>query len=521
MKLPTAAEMRQLDRTAIEDFGIPGIVLMENAGLGTVRMMIQRLGPCANTFALIFIGPGNNGGDGFVIGRHLYQRGCQPIFFLLINPDSLTGDAAVNFSIIKNLKLPFHIIDSQMRVETIPILVKQIESRGLPCYAVIDAIFGIGLTRDICGHFADTVDLINRSEFARNVPVVAVDVPSGLDADRGRVMGTCIAADYTATYGFPKPCHFIQSSSDMIGSLTVIDIGIPPEAVLKAGISTELITRATFNQWTKPLIRDKGAAILAARGALRAGCGLVSLCVPHSLNPIFEASLVEAMTVPLRDSPNYIGIADRELILESINGKKAVVLGPGLGTNPQTAELVLYLYHTVKQALVIDADALNILAEYSSQISEPAGPRIFTPHPGELSRLINTSVQDIQDNRLTAARNACSAFKRNSEQIIMILKGAGTIVATDAGTALVNTTGNPGMATGGMGDVLSGIIGALICQGLSPLCSAATAIYLHGAAADDLYERTGFGYTAGEVADILPLTLKRNFTEGKSYEESF
>lgn len=541
MKLPTAAEMRALDRSAIEDFGIPGIVLMENAGVGTVRMMVQRLGPCANTFALIFIGPGNNGGDGFVIGRHLYQRGCQPIFFLLVRPDALKGDAAVNFNIVNNLKLPFHIIDSQMRVETIPILVKQIESRGLPCYAVIDAIFGTGLERDICGHFADTVTLINRSEFARNVPIVAVDVPSGLDSDRGRVMGTCIAADYTATYGFPKPGHFIQSSSDMIGALTVIDIGIPPEAVLNAGISTELITRATFNQWSKPLIRDKaahkgshghllilagspgktGAALLAARGALRAGCGLVSLCVPHSLNPIFEAALVEAMTIPLDDSPNYIGIADRELILESVSGKKAVVLGPGLGTNPQTAELILYLYHTVKQPLVLDADALNILAEHSSQVSAPAGPRIFTPHPGELSRLINTSVQEIQDNRLTAARNACSAFKRNGEPIIMVLKGAGTIVATDAGTALVNTTGNPGMATGGMGDVLSGILGALICQGLSPLCSAAAAVYLHGAAGDDLYERTGFGYTASEVADILPLTLKKNFTEGKSYEESF
>ena len=225
---------------------------------------------------------------------------------------------------------------------------------------MIDALFGTGLTRDISGHFADTIDLINRPEFARDVPVVAVDIPSGLDSDSGRILGKCIAADFTATFGCPKPGHYIQSSSDMIGKLTVIDIGIPPEAVLKTGISTELITRKTFSQWSKPLIRDKashkgthghlliiagspgktGAALLAGRGALRAGCGLVSLCVPHSLNTIFETSLIEAMTIPLRDGSTYIGISDLDLIIQHISGKNAVVLGPGLGTNPQTAELV-------------------------------------------------------------------------------------------------------------------------------------------------------------------------------------
>lgn len=541
MKLPTAFEMRALDASAIEDFGIPGIVLMENAGVGTVNMMVQELGPCENTFALIFIGPGNNGGDGLVIGRHLYQRGCQPIFFLLVKPDLFTGDAAVNFNIVKNLKLPFHVIDSQVRVETIPVLFKQIESRGLPCYALVDALFGTGLTREISGHFADTIDLINRPEFAHNVPVIAVDMPSGLDSDSGRILGKCIEADYTATFGCPKPGHFIHASSDMTGKLRIIDIGIPPEAIFKAEIATELITPGTCGQWSKSLVRDKashkgthghllllagspgktGAALLAARGALRTGCGLVSLCVPHMLNAVFEASLVEAMTIPLRNSPAFIGIADRDHILQSISDKKAVVIGPGLGTNPQTAELVLFLYRTVKQPLILDADALNILALHISQIGAPAGPRIFTPHPGELSRLINTSVQEIQDHRLEAARKACSVFKRNPQQIIMVLKGAGTIIATDNGTALINTTGNPGMATGGMGDVLSGVIGALICQGMSSLQAAAAAVFLHGAAGDELYEKIGVGYTASELADVLPLTLKKYFRQRKFYEERF
>ncbi len=532
--------MQALDRAAIEDFGIPGIVLMENAGLGTVHIMIQELGPCANTFALIFIGPGNNGGDGFVIGRHLYQRGCQPVFFLLVKPDILTGDAATNFNIINKLRLPYHVIDSQVRVETIPVLYKQIENRGLPCYALVDALFGTGLTREISGHFADTIDLINRQEFARNVPVVAVDIPSGLDSDSGTIWGKCLNADFTVTFGCPKPGHFIHGRSDIIGNLQVIDIGIPPEAIVKAEIATELITQATCSQWLKTLVRAKashkgdhghllilagstgktGAALLAGRGALRAGCGLVSLCVPHMLNVIFETNLIEAMTVPLGNSPTYIGIADRELILQSIIGKKAIVLGPGLGTNPQTAELVMFLYHTVQQPLIIDADALNILAQHATKLNPPAGPRIFTPHPGELSRLIGVPIQEIQNNRLAATRQGCAVFKHNDEQIIVVLKGAGTIVASDSGKALINTSGNPGMATGGMGDVLSGIIGALICQGLPPLYAAASAVYLHGAAGDALYGETGVGYTASEVADILPLTVKKHFSQGNIHEES-
>ncbi|MBB5346437.1 NAD(P)H-hydrate dehydratase [Desulfoprunum benzoelyticum] len=541
MKLPTAVEMRALDRSAIEDFGIPGIVLMENAGLGTVHEMIRDLGPCENSFALIFIGPGNNGGDGFVIGRHLHQRGCQPIFFIMVNPDALTGDAAVNFQIVEKLKLPFHIIDSTVRVSTIPVLLKQIESRGLPCFAVVDALFGTGLGRDIDGRFADVIDLINQPGFARSVPVVSVDIPSGLDSDSGRILGKCIRADYTITFGCPKPGHFIHGSSDMSGALRIVDIGIPPEAVKKADIATELITESTCRQWSQPLRRDKashkgshghllilagspgktGAALLAARGALRSGCGLVSLCVPHLLNAIFETALLEAMTIPLRNSPSFIGIADRDHILEAAINKKAIVLGPGLGTNPATAELVLFLYQQLRQPLIIDADALNILASHPHQVGEPAGPRIFTPHPGELGRLANVTVREIQDNRLAATRKACTLFKRNDHQIIVVLKGAGTIVAVDNGMAMINTTGNPGMATGGMGDVLSGIIGALICQGIEPLQAAAMAVYLHGAAGDELLQQQGVGYSASELADTLPSTIHTHIRQRKSNEECF
>jgi NAD(P)H-hydrate epimerase len=528
MKLPKAHEMQALDRCAIEHFGIPGIVLMENAGLGTVLMMEQKLGSCKGKFAIIFIGPGNNGGDGLVIGRHLHQRGCQPVFFFLVKPDSLKGDAAINLHIIKQLKLPFHVIDNSTRVETIPVLYKQLESRGKPCYCIIDAIFGTGLSRGLEGHFAGAINLINRPDFAHNVPVVSVDIPSGMDSDSGRIHGTSIVANLTATYGCAKPGQIMHGGSELTGTLQIIDIGIPPEAFVKSPIPTELVTEDIAGTWLKKLTRDKsshkgshghlfviagsagktGAAILAARGALRSGCGLITLAAPYDLNAIFEISLAEAMTLPLPTSSSIINVSDLSFIIKHLNDKNAIVIGPGLGQDKRTAELVVHLYNNVSRPMVVDADALNILALHRDKIKQPAGPRILTPHPGELARLIDTTPQNIQDNRLQAAREAHASFN-NSKQVIIVLKGDGTVIVSDNGEAMINTSGNPGMATGGMGDVLSGVIGSLISQGLNCLEAAAAGVFLHGTAADELHLQAGYGYTATEVADRIPFTLKR------------
>ncbi len=533
MKLPTALEMQNLDHSASEIFGIPSIVLMENAGLGTVRMIEKELGPCKNTFALIFVGPGNNGGDGLVIGRHLYQRGCQPVFFFLVSPDKLKGDPAVNLQIIKKLKLPFHVVDNTARVETIPVLYKHFESRGLPCYAIIDAIFGIGLCREVSDHFADTINLINTSGFGHKSPVVSVDTPSGMESDTGKILGTCVRADYTATYCCAKPGHFIHGSSSWTGKLEIIDIGIPPEAIQRANIATELATADTFTTLSQPLRRKQashkgshghllilagstgktGAAILAAQGALRSGAGLVSLCVPHNLNNIFETRLIEAMTVSLPNSSGFLSINDWDLISETLQTKETIVIGPGIGQDPVTAELVLRIYLSVKCPLILDADALNILAANRDKLHAPAGPRILTPHPGELGRLLNKSAEDIQANRLDAAKLGCELCKNDLHEIVLILKGAGTIIAGSDGSTIINTTGNPGMAAGGMGDVLSGVLGALVCQGLSPLNAAVAGVYLHGAAADRLYDKFGSGFLASEVADMIPAVVRDHLME--------
>jgi NAD(P)H-hydrate epimerase len=413
-------------------------------------------------------------------------------------------------------------------VETIPVLLKQFESRGLPCYAVIDAIFGIGLCREITGHFADTINLINSANFGQTSPVIAVDTPSGMDSDTGKILGTCVRADYTATYCCAKPGHFIHGSSSWTGKVEIIDIGIPPEAIQLSGITTELATAETCAALIRPLQRKKashkgshghllilagspgktGAAVLTAKGALRSGAGLVSLCIPHDLNAICETMLIEAMTIPLTNSSQFLSIGDWQSLLEHINTKQAVVIGPGIGLHPDTAELVLQIYRTVTCPVIVDADALTLLATYRDRLNAPAGPRIFTPHPGELGRLLDKSAADIQANRLDAAILGCNLFRNEAHDTVMVLKGAGTIIANTDGSTTINTTGNPGMATGGMGDVLGGVVGALVCQGLSPLNAAVAGVYLHGAAADRLYEKYGAGFLASEVADMIPSVVK-------------
>jgi len=528
MKLPKSSEMNALDISATEDYGIPSIVLMENAGLGTVRLMEEEIGPCSDTFAAILIGPGNNGGDGLVIGRHLHQRGCNPVFFFLVDPDSLKGDAATNLQIVEKLRLPYHIVNNSNRIKTIHILFKQIESRGKPCYAIIDAIFGTGLKRDITGHFGEMIDIINRPGFANNVPVISVDIPSGMNPDRGSIYNKGIVADLTATYACPKPGQVLHGGSDLTGQLHIIDIGIPPEAITRANIQTDLLTEKSIKLWLRKLARGKnahkgdhghllilagskgktGAAILSTEGALRSGCGLVTLGVPSNLNEIYESCLTEAMTLTLPHSENIITNLDVELIANNLKDKDCLVIGPGMGTHPKTTELVLELYHRVPQPIVIDADGLNILANNKDKLSRPAGPRIFTPHPGELSRLIGKTSQEIQDNRLDSAKEACSLFQAGDQKIIIVLKGAGTIIADNEGQIMINTTGNPGMSTGGMGDVLSGIIASLVCQGSDCLEASGAGVFIHGKTGDMLYEQMGIGFKATELADAIPVIMK-------------
>ncbi|MDW7771849.1 MAG: NAD(P)H-hydrate dehydratase [Desulfobulbaceae bacterium] len=522
MKLARASEMQELDRNVIEKHFIPGMVLMENAGRGTFVFMTDVLGSPAGKSALLFIGPGNNGGDGLVIARCIRQAGGFPFLIFLVNPENLKGDAAHNFRIVNQLDFPSLIVEQEKDLE---IACREIEKNiaaGLP-WAIVDAVFGTGLQRPVAGMFLSAIHLINRLRREQTIPVVAVDIPSGLNSDTGQPLGASVRADLTATYGLAKPGHFMHGGNG-IGRLRVIDIGIPDKAAAAASINGESLDHTildTLNRRKKAAHKGNfghlfilagsegktGAAILCALGALRSGAGLVSLGVPGKLNPIFESALIEAMTIPLPQSEKFFTAADADFIMEQVQGKSALIMGPGMGTEKETAELVVRLYRTAEIPMVIDADALNILATVREAVVDPPGPRILTPHPGEMARLTGLSAKTIQADRLNTACSYVDAVNGAGKNVTLILKGAGTIICDPAGTWAVNSTGNPGMAAGGMGDVLAGLIAGLLAQGIEPPAAARIGVYLHGLAADRLAEKREFGYLASEVASAIPALM--------------
>nr|WP_320009795.1 NAD(P)H-hydrate dehydratase [uncultured Desulfobulbus sp.] len=520
MQLALAAQMRELDRQTIEEIGIPGMVLMENAGRGTVDFMQQHHGSVAGKTVCIFAGPGNNGGDGLVIARTVHGLGAFPFVFFLLNPEKLRGDAAENFSIYKQLRLPYQVLDFSEKMLNLADTILTL-NRMHPMHSLVDSIFGTGLEREISGHFSDVINCINHLGKSHQMPLVSVDIPSGLHADTGAVLGISVHADLTVTYGLPKPGHY-HNGGFGVGCLERVDIGIPTKVVEAMHLQGEVLDVNTAN-----LLQSRrkeahkgsnghllilagsegktGAALLSAQGALRIGTGLVSCGVPKDLNPIFETALAEAMSVVLPASEKALSHEDFPLINELMQDKDALVIGPGIGTDKSTAELVLQLYCDSPLPLVIDADGLNILAAHRDCIRLATGPRIFTPHPGEMARLLDMSIGEIQANRLQAAQWLEEAS--DCPPLITVLKGAGTVISSNDGHYALNTSGNPGMGTGGMGDVLAGIIGGLLAQRYVPWEAATLGVYLHGLAADFLAQNEPYGYTATEVAQALPRVL--------------
>ncbi|MDH3346695.1 MAG: NAD(P)H-hydrate dehydratase [Desulfobulbaceae bacterium] len=524
MKLATATQMREFDRIAIEDYGIPGMVLMENAGRGTVDFMCRKFGPVHSKSVPILIGPGNNGGDGLVIARRVHQLGGKPFLFYLTDPQKLQGDAGANQRIVNKLPIPSLILNDtpgQDLIETIKKIAAEQE-----IHSIVDALFGTGLTRKLSGGFKEAVDAINRLSDELYIPVTAVDIPSGLESDSGAILGSCIRATITATYGLAKPAHF-QHGGETIGQLEVVDIGIPPEVTDQPELKGETLDRrlrtllspratATHKGGCGHLLiiagsqGKTGAAILSCLGALHGGTGLVTLATPQALNPIMESNLIEAMTIPLPCPKPFPSIADYDIIRDNLKGKKALVIGPGIGTEEETIRLVLQLYKETEIPMIIDADGLNALANHQDLLSETSGPRIFTPHPGEMGRLLNSKNKDIQANRIEAAAKLIRTTGTNTT---VVLKGAGTICYNSSGDWAINTSGNPGMAAGGMGDVLSGLIGGLIAQGYDPWDSGRLAVYLHSLAADLIAQKQPWGYQASQVAAEIPHALSNLLTD--------
>jgi hydroxyethylthiazole kinase-like uncharacterized protein yjeF len=513
MKVVTAKIMRELDRKAIEEKGIPGIVLMENAGAGAAKVIGRDFAKSLSQETVVFAGSGNNGGDGFVIARHLINQGFSVNVYLLTDKEKVKGDARVNLDILTNMGVGVFPVTNREKVKY---GWDRVERSGV----IIDAILGTGLQSEVKGLFKEVIELINRS----GKPVVAVDIPSGLDADRGRPLGTAIKAYLTLTFGLPKLGQVISPGVDYVGKLEVIDISIPRDLIDKEEINDNLLEAKDFMSFFRQ--RDSsshkgdyghllvlagspgktGAAAMTSLAAMRIGTGLVTLGVPESLNPVMETKLTEVMTEPLPEAnKGRFSLKALPKVKELLRGKSAMALGPGISADKAVREFVEEVILASEIPLVIDADGINCLADRVELLKRIKAPLVLSPHPGEMARLVEGSVKEIQEDRVGISREFAKKF-----EVCLVLKGARTVVAEPSGAIYINPTGNPGMASGGTGDVLTGMIGGLLAQGYDPVAAAKAGVFFHGLAGDEVSRDKGSsGMIASDLIEALPRILKQ------------
>jgi NAD(P)H-hydrate epimerase len=518
MELVTAAEMRELDRAAIEGRKIPGIRLMENAGQSVVREMERHFGPLRGKTVTVVAGKGQNGGDGFVVARLLRRKNCKARVALLTSPSSLTGDAATNLRRFQKAGGRRHAVDKEPALDSV--LAPLLHASDL----LVDAIFGTGLNAPVKGLAASAISMMN----ACGRPIVAIDLPSGLDSDSGAVMGAAATAALTVTLARPKRGLYLGVGPNHTGFIRVADIGIPDDLVAAAKIPVTLLQVADI----RPLLPQRprtahkgtfghagiiagsagktGAAAMAAMAALRIGAGLVTVATPRSLSDVLEAKLLEAMVCPVPETEaRTLSTQALEPLLAFAADKTALAIGPGIGIHPETQALVHRLLGEMKQPMVLDADGLNAVAGHADMLGGASGPLILTPHPGEMARLLGSTSAEIQRDRLGAASRLA-----REQNVCVVLKGAGTIVAAPDGRLAVNSTGNPGMATAGTGDVLTGIITGLLAQGLAPWDAACAGVFLHGLAGDLVAAEQGeTGLIAGDVIRAIPRAMQHVLTD--------
>ncbi len=494
-----ADTMRALDRHTIETLGVPGELLMESAGRAVAEVVLREPGGRAGP-VLVVCGAGNNGGDGLVAARHLALVGVPVRILLLGDPSRLRGDPAANLKRIRALGV---------ELETGPV-------RTAGARIVVDAVFGTGLARAVEGAAAQALKRINAAR--PGARVVAVDLPSGLDADTGQPLGVAVQADVTVTLALPKLALALEPGRSLAGRVVVARIGIAeraPQVVPEAALWTPAAAGARLP--ARPRAGHKGsfghvlvvaasrgktgAAALASQAALRSGAGLVTLACPASLHGILEEKCTEAMTEPLPDTgEGALAEAARAPALRLGRERDAVALGPGVGRDPETGALVRALAEELRKPLVIDADGLFHFAGDPAALKSRRAATVLTPHPGEAARLLGGSAREVNADRIGAARRLAAATGA-----VVLLKGAATVVAAPDDRVIVNPTGGPVLASGGSGDVLTGIVAALLGQGVDPVEAAALAAFLHGHAADRLAARRGAsGVLAGELARELP-----------------
>lgn len=508
----SSEEMRSIDRRTIE-LGTPGEVLMERAGTLAVEVLRDRFRAVLRRGVVVVAGRGNNGGDALVMARHLRRRRAKVEVFLAAKEAALSGDARTNLLRWKR---------AGGRAREIG------DGAGLAAFAeaaagagvVVDGLFGTGLHGDLDERARAIIAAMN----AAPAPILAIDVPSGVDADRGIPLGDAVQATLTVTFAYPKIGLLVYPGAELAGEVVVVDIGISPKALEEVAPRQRLLTAEAVASALPPRPRDShkgsyghvlvlagsvgksGAALLCARAALRSGSGLATVAAPSpALGPVL-AHTPELMTEPLADQEGgwRFSKSDALRLLRLFDGKDAAVFGPGVGTSPMARALTEWLIESSPLPLVIDADGLNCLAGQVGWLKRKRCPIVLTPHPGEMARLLACSAHDVQSDRVGVARRLATTYG-----VVVALKGARTVVASAGGTVSINPTGNPGMASGGMGDALAGMIGSLLAQGLSAEEAAEVAVFWHGAAADRVSRRRGeAGLLASDVIEDLPPTLR-------------
>lgn len=507
MKIVTASEMRRLDQRAVGEYGIPVRRLMESAGEAVVAVLRERFAPLR--FAGVVCGMGNNGGDGFVAARLLKRMGVRVAALLAGDPLRLPSEPRRQYDRARAVGVRF-------RTRADAAAVREALS---DCDVIVDALFGTGLSRPLTGEPLAIVRAINRI----GRPVVSVDVPSGMSADDGSPRGDSIRAAITVTFGLPKLGFYTTEGRARVGTVVTADIGFPRELLDDAAFRHAFPERAEIRGLLPRYGEDihkgtrgrlivaagsaglSGAAALCATAAQRIGAGLVTVACPRSLNPILEVKLTEPMTAPMPETADG-GLTERALgsILRLASRADAAVVGPGLGRHPRTARLLTGLLPRLPVPVVLDADALNLLGGRPSRLKVVKAPVLLTPHPGEAARLLRTDVAAVERDRVRVAKEIARGYNA-----VVVLKGHQTVVADPRGQVRLNPTGNRALATAGTGDVLSGVIGGLLAQRLSPFDAAVAGVYLHGLAGERASRRIGLdGVLAGDLLPILPRVLR-------------
>ena len=521
MRVLNASQMREADRRTIDDIGMPSLVLMENAGRQAVAAMEAVYTDLHERQVAVLCGRGNNGGDGFVVARTLLQHGVDVSVFLMGRVVDVRGDARTNLEILGRIGVTVvEIADSQAWELHL--------SEVGDCTLIVDAIFGTGLSAPVSGLVASVIADVNSS----GIPVVSIDLPSGLSADSIDLIGPSIEAELTVTLAAPKLPLVLPPGETRAGDIVIADIGIPSDLIESLdGPRVSLVTRASMRELISPRTPDShkgdygrvlivagsrgktGAAHLAAVGALRSGAGLVTVATPAACQSVVASMGPEYMTEGLGETDGGLDIEGVERLLEL--SRDVIAIGPGLGQLRDTREFVRQLVDRAATPLIIDADGLGAFGDDPARLAGREGRDvIITPHPGEMARLVGMSTEEVQASRLEIARNFAVAH-----HVYVVLKGHRTLIATPDGKIFINPTGNPGMATGGTGDVLTGMIAAWLAQLLDAEAACTLAVFLHGMAGDLAEADEGeVGMTSADVAchlgdAVLELTARRKVVD--------